>query len=157
MSSLIFYSFSYFSSELTRGRIDTNRRCPPTTTISARQSFPANRDDARTQKEAKKRLTKWPKRKRKCVKTTREEIHKKTPIDLADCWYNCVRTLPTNSAMRRCAIIMAKFKPDGELFFRLTKHHLLPPHLFSIVSLSLGKKKKKHFGLRERSRTLDFV
>lgn len=77
MSSLIFYSFSYFSSELTRGRIDTNRRCPPTTTISARQSFPANRDDARTQKEAKKRLTKWPKRKRKCVKTTRENIHKK--------------------------------------------------------------------------------
>jgi hypothetical protein len=103
---------------------------PPTTTISARQSFPANRDDARTKKEAKKKTHKVAKKKKKMCENDQGRYSQKTPIDLADCWYNCVRTLPTNSAMRRCAIIIAKFKPDGELFFRLTKHHLLPPIFF---------------------------
>lgn len=77
MSSLIFYSFSYFSSELTRGRIDTNRRCPPPPPYPhARVSQPIG-TTLEQKKRPKKRLTKWPKRKRKCVKTTREDIHKK--------------------------------------------------------------------------------
>lgn len=114
----------FFSSELTRDRIDTNMA-----TLSVRQDFPSQwRRPKTTQKKA-------------CTQKMMYIERKKTDTHTQSIWLSIVRTIwkriePTTSAMRRWMMI-AKFKPDGELFLSLS---LSVHHLFRPVYLIEGKK-----------------
>jgi hypothetical protein len=116
---------------------------PPTTTISARQSFPANRDDARTKKEAKKKTHKVAKKKKKMCENDQGGYSQKTPIDLAD----LLVQLRSNLADKLCNASLChhhrKVQTRWRTLFPFNQTpSASPPSFFD--SFSLSRKKKKN-------------